>query len=43
MIELSHVTFRYDDMLMDFDISVPKDSLTAIIGPAVLENRRFCH
>ncbi len=34
MIELSHVTFRYDDMLMDFDISVPKASLTAIIGPS---------
>ena len=34
MIELAHVGFRYDDMLMDFDITVPKASLTAIIGPS---------
>lgn len=34
MIELQHVTFRYETMLMDFDITVPKGSFTAVIGPS---------
>jgi thiamine transport system ATP-binding protein len=34
MIRLDKVSFRYDDMMMEFDLVVPKRSLTAIIGPS---------
>ena len=34
MIELQHATFRYEAMAMDFDITAPKGSFTAIIGPS---------
>ena len=34
MIELSHVTFRYEDMAMRFDAQFPTASFTAVIGPS---------
>ena len=34
MIRLEHVSFRYEDMVMQFDAAFPPDSLTAIIGPS---------
>ena len=34
MISLENVSFRYDDLLMVFDLKVPAASLTAIIGPS---------
>ena len=34
MIRLEHVKFRYDDMEMNFDLTIPRGSLTAIIGPS---------
>ncbi|MCB1377071.1 MAG: thiamine ABC transporter ATP-binding protein [Alphaproteobacteria bacterium] len=34
MIRLEQVTFRYDDMVMEFDAHFPNGSLTAIIGPS---------
>ena len=34
MIRLQQVTFRYEDMLMEFDAEFPSGSLTAIIGPS---------
>ncbi len=34
MIKLEEVTFRYDDMMMRFDLAILRDSITAIIGPS---------
>jgi thiamine transport system ATP-binding protein len=34
MIDISHLTYRYESMLMDFTLHVPKRSLTSIIGPS---------
>ena len=34
MIRLEHVSFRYEDMVMQFDAAFPPGSLTAIIGPS---------
>jgi thiamine transport system ATP-binding protein len=34
MIRLDHVTFRYEDMQMLFDVAFPKASFTAVIGPS---------
>lgn len=34
MIDLQGVQFRYEDLLMQFDLAVPKGSLTAVIGPS---------
>lgn len=34
MIRLDHVTFRYEDMRMEFDAEFPKGSFTAVIGPS---------
>ncbi len=34
MIRLEEVTFRYDDMMMRFDLAILRDSITAIIGPS---------
>jgi thiamine transport system ATP-binding protein len=34
MIELEGVEFRYEDLLMRFDLRVPQGSLTAVIGPS---------
>lgn len=34
MIRLDQVTFRYEDMAMQFDAAFPKGSFTAVIGPS---------
>lgn len=34
MIDVSHATFRYEDLLMDFTLSVVKGRFMAIIGPS---------
>ena len=34
MIDVSHATFRYEDLLMDFSLSVAKGRFMAIIGPS---------
>jgi thiamine transport system ATP-binding protein len=34
VIDLDRVTFRYEDMRMEFTLAVPQGSLTAIIGPS---------
>lgn len=34
MIDVSHATFRYEDLLMDFTLSVAKGRFMAIIGPS---------
>ncbi len=34
MIDLDHLTFRYEDLHMDFSLHVPRGSFTAIIGPS---------
>ena len=34
MIRLDHVSFRYEDMAMDFDATFPAGSFTAVIGPS---------
>jgi thiamine transport system ATP-binding protein len=34
MIDLSNLAFRYEAMLMDFSLHVPRGSFTAVIGPS---------